>query len=141
MMSIIENNNLLNKSVTQDESLNAVLKSMTLDTLWEAIYLYQDETGTPPKACLNMTEDQLCEIHDSGLVAIGAHTLKHPILRKESDETAAYEIQGSIKDLGAILNTEIKYFAYPNGVPDLDFGEREMDILKKSGKQALQSKG
>ena len=31
-----------------------------------------------------------------------------------------------------MLNKEIHYFAYPNGVPHLDFGKREIDILSKT---------
>ena len=133
LMRIIADNNLLGQARTPARSLNAALKSMTIDAIWTVIRHYQKGTGTPPKACMNMTENQLREVKDSGLVTVGAHTLNHPILRNESDEKAAHEIQASIRDLGALLNTEIKYFAYPNGLPDLDFGEREMNILRQSG--------
>lgn len=133
MLNIIRYNNLLGRSTEQVLPLDAALKSMTLDDIWTAIQQYRDETETPPKPCMNMTAEQLLELHDSGLVAIGAHTLNHPLLLNESNETAAYEIKASIDELGNMLNTKVKYFAYPNGIPNLDFAEREMDLLKESG--------
>lgn len=113
--------------------LNAVLKSFNIDTIWQIINQYQKETNIPPKHPMNMTPDQLHELLDSGLIAIGAHTLTHLILRNETYEKAAYEIKKSINDLRNLLNTEVKYFTYPNGKPQLDFSKREMNILNDLG--------
>jgi len=77
-----------------------------------------------------MDKTQLQELHKSGLVSIGAHTLNHPILKNETDEVANKEIKSSIKGLSEILGEKVKYFAYPNGTPDLDFSEREQEWLK-----------
>lgn len=133
MLNIIRDNNLQSSLTEQILPFDAALKSMRLDEIWMAIQRYQDETETPPKPCMNMSVEQLLELHNSGLVAIGAHTLNHPILSNENNETKAWEIKTSIDELSDMLNTKVKYFAYPNGIPNLDFDDKEMDLLKESG--------
>lgn len=133
MLSIIRDSDLLSQLPEQEHTLLSILKSMTLNDIWTVIQAYRDETGTPPKPCMNMCKEQLIELHDSDLVSIGAHTMNHPILRNESNETAAYEIKASIDGLSNMLNDKVKYFSYPNGIPNLDFTGREMDLLKQSG--------
>jgi peptidoglycan/xylan/chitin deacetylase (PgdA/CDA1 family) len=113
--------------------LGALLKNMQLEFIWKIIYEYQKETSTPMKPGMNMTYEQLLELHRSGLVEIGAHTQNHPILKNENDKTAFIEITESISQLRIMLQSEVKYFAYPNGVPHLDFGQREINILKNAG--------
>lgn len=130
----VTNKILPNKNrIIDSKSIIPFLKSLKLEVIWEIIRLYQKETNTPPKPPMNMTIGQLKELKSSGLVDIGAHTLNHPILQNETDETAYKEIIKSIDDLSDILNSEIRYFAYPNGRFGLDFGRREMDILKNKG--------
>ena len=93
---------------------------------------YQEETNTAPKACQNMTLDEILEVEKSELITVGAHTLNHPILKNESDEMCYNEITGSIVELEKLLGHEVRYFAYPNGTPNIDFGEREINYLKKN---------
>lgn len=115
-----------------DISSKALLKKMPLDVIWESIEYYQKSTNTYPKKGMNLTIDQVNEINASGLVTIGAHTLRHPILANETDEAATREILDSITNLSEILGKEVMYFAYPNGQPGLDFGTREKRILSNS---------
>jgi peptidoglycan/xylan/chitin deacetylase (PgdA/CDA1 family) len=112
-------------------SVYPFLKTLRLEIIREIIRSYQEETNTPARPFMNLTVDQLQEIKSTDLVDIGAHTLNHPILSNESDETATREISKSIDDLGDILNRETKYFAYPNGRYGVDFGMREIAFLKK----------
>lgn len=133
IMDILHNGNFMGHPTPQGPSVYAALKDMTLDNIWRVIDKYQKMTNTPPKPCMNMTPSQLIELKNSMLVNIGAHTLNHPILKNENNETATHEIKTSIDELGNLLNTKIKYFAYPNGFPNLDFGTREIEILKKCG--------
>ena len=79
-----------------------------------------------------MNLDEILELEKSDLVTIGAHTLNHPILQNESLETSRKEITDSIIELEKLLGHKIKYFAYPNGAKALDFGMREIDILKEN---------
>lgn len=81
----------------------------------------------------NINLSQLIEIADNDLIEIGAHTLNHPILSNEDDKTSCYEISKSILLLESFLGKKIQYFAYPNGIPNIDFGEREMKFLKNNG--------
>ena len=77
-----------------------------------------------------MTLEQVMQIDQEQLVSIGAHTLDHPFLARESDSKSQREIQSSIKQLETILGHPILSFAYPNGDPIEDFGRREIEILK-----------
>lgn len=122
-----------NKVFNKIPSLNVALKSMSLENIWDAIRYYQKKTGTSPKPCMNMDTNTIIELHQSNLVEVGAHTLNHPILSNETNEVVRNEILSSIYDLGKMLDSEVRYFAYPNGIPGLDFGEREMDILQSAG--------
>ena len=127
-------NKLVNKrlGITDDDSpVKAKLKSLQIKEIWEIIYAYQEQTQTPPKSCMNMNIQQIKEVHQSGLVHIGAHTLTHPILKNENDDSVQYEIGNSISELSKLLDMPIHSFAYPNGKPGFDFGEREMNILKQ----------
>ena len=127
-------NELVNKrlGITDNDSpVKAKLKSLQIKEIWEIIYAYQEQTQTPPKSCMNMDIQQIKEVHQSGLVHIGAHTMTHPILKNENDDSAQYEIGNSISELSKLLDMPIHSFAYPNGKPGFDFGEREMNILKQ----------
>lgn len=113
--------------------LNSILKSLpiaTIEKLLDSFYAsgtYQE----PPY--MNINQDQLLELSRSELVTIGAHTASHPILSNESDNGAESQIKDSIDVLGEVTQDTIDYFAYPNGIKGLDFGQREMRILDKSG--------
>lgn len=80
----------------------------------------------------NMTLQQVIEIDRDGLVEIGAHTLDHPFLARESDDKSKYEIEESVSQLESLLGHPISCFAYPNGTSGEDFGEREILTLKKT---------
>lgn len=109
-----------------------VLKNLRINDIWDIIDQYRMEFNITNNEPQNMNIDQLKEIDKDGLVTIGAHTLKHPILANEDNIKCESEITGSIKDLEEILDHEIKYFAYPNGLPDLDFGKREITLLRQN---------
>lgn len=133
LRQILEKTNPTRKLKENKIPSNALLKTMSIQAIWDVIHHYQEETGTPTKSCLNMTPIQLLELHKSGLVAIGAHTLYHPILQNESDKISFFEIKSSIEELNEMLHFKVKHFAYPNGKLGLDFGQREINILKDCG--------
>jgi peptidoglycan/xylan/chitin deacetylase (PgdA/CDA1 family) len=112
--------------------VSAILKSMKVQEMHDLIEAYKKAYSIPDRDRVGMNLDQLMELKASGLVSIGAHTLLHPILKNEDDETTRNEILHSMQDLGDLLQEEIKYFAYPNGLPGLDFGEREINLLKEA---------
>jgi peptidoglycan/xylan/chitin deacetylase (PgdA/CDA1 family) len=114
---------------------DTILKTMQICQIHEIIRSYQKITRTGKKVFQNMTVSNLKEVDQSGLVTIGAHTINHPILSNENDASSKYEISESISELSNILNHDINYFAYPNGIPMLDFTEREMCCLRNYGIQ------
>lgn len=110
-----------------------ILKNLTFAEINKIINTYQQQTGCGQKASLNMSLPEVLEVDKSGLVTIGAHTLNHPILKNEDDDSSQSEIKNSIKKLEELLQHPVKYFAYPNGRPGIDFGEREINCLRKNG--------
>jgi peptidoglycan/xylan/chitin deacetylase (PgdA/CDA1 family) len=111
-------------------SINTILKILKIEDIWKIINLYKNQFQVGKLKAQNMNIQQLIEVDRDKLVAIGAHTNNHPILSNEDDETSKQEISASFVQLEEILGHQIKYFAFPNGLPNLDFGQREIDILK-----------
>lgn len=112
---------------------DSILKTQPIVTIHEIISRYLKKTRTGEKGFQNMSVANLKEVDRSGLITIGAHTVNHPILSNEDDKTSNYEISESIDELSALLGHEVRYFAYPNGIPTMDFGEREQRYLKNAG--------
>ncbi len=111
-----------------DFPLLAVLKNCKIEDIWAIIERFKEKYPTEQNR-QNISVKELREIDEEGLVTIGAHTLNHPILANENDKNSFEEIYQSFVGIEQILNHEIKYFAYPNGVPGLDFNEREIKYL------------
>jgi peptidoglycan/xylan/chitin deacetylase (PgdA/CDA1 family) len=111
----------------------SIFKTISHAQVFQVIRNYQKAGSIHPSPFVNMTVSQLREVDNYGLVSIGAHTLNHPILANEDDENAEREIAGSINGLADLLNHEIRYFSFPNGIPDLDFGEREKRCVRENG--------
>ena len=111
-------------------SFREIFKSLTINNIEALIADYQAQTKCNPTEPMNMTLSELLEVDASGLVTVGAHTLRHPILKNEDDQSSFTEITASIKMLQQILGHPVKYFAYPNGRPGIDFGNREQQYLR-----------
>jgi peptidoglycan/xylan/chitin deacetylase (PgdA/CDA1 family) len=61
---------------------------------------------------------------------VGGHTRTHPILRGLTAAQAEQEIAGGLDELEAIIGRRPALFAYPNGLRGLDYGDREVEILR-----------
>lgn len=73
------------------------------------------KTGHP-----KMTWEELKELHDEGLVTIGAHTVTHPPdLKALSPDLQKKELEDSKKTLEEHLGGTIPYMAYPDGSNDI----------------------
>jgi len=132
MVQIIADEISISSSKIRELPYHLILKCLPIDRIQRILEQYYQRNDIVALSPKNMTIDQLIEVEKSGLVTIGAHTINHPILSNESDEAAEYEIASSISELQSILGHPVNYFAYPNGLPDLDFGRREIEILRKS---------
>jgi len=109
-----------------------IFKNMKINQIWDVISKYRSYHNVPLKESQNMSVAELKKVDREGLVAIGAHTMNHPILFNENEEFSNKEIVDSIKILENILGHSVKYFAYPNGTPQLDFSNREIKTLINS---------
>jgi peptidoglycan/xylan/chitin deacetylase (PgdA/CDA1 family) len=130
MKKIISEQTLIRNEILKQYSILSILKNLKIDQIWSIIHTYQNKFNVKSKNSQNMNVEKLLEVERYGLVTIGAHTNNHPILTNEDDEKSKDEISDSIEELANLLGHEIRCFAYPNGRPKLDFGIREMEILK-----------
>jgi peptidoglycan/xylan/chitin deacetylase (PgdA/CDA1 family) len=85
-----------------------------------------------PRATMMMTPTQIERLHRKGM-EIGAHTVKHPILRSISDGEARAEIVESKRTLEDITGAPVTLFAYPNGKPGRDYDLRHVQLVKQAG--------
>jgi peptidoglycan/xylan/chitin deacetylase (PgdA/CDA1 family) len=69
-------------------------------------------------------------------IEIGAHTVNHPILSKLALRDAETEIIQSKLYLEGLLGKSVRYFAYPNGNPGIDYQLSHRNILRKTGFEA-----
>ncbi len=92
---------------------------------------------TPPTD-LMMTSRQVIELHQAGM-QIGAHTVSHPILAKQSESEVAEEIAGSRDFLVTLLKERIGLFAYPNGRPGTDYLPEQTRLVSSLGFDAAVS--
>ena len=76
-----------------------------------------------------LTQEQLQDVIDSGLVDVGAHTVHHVSLSKQSLATDQYEIAESKKMLEDMYHIHVVSFAYPNGAFDL----QAANVVKEAG--------
>jgi peptidoglycan/xylan/chitin deacetylase (PgdA/CDA1 family) len=111
----------------------SILKAMSARQTAEVLRRYQESFGAPAKRYQNISIKELAEIAGSGLVSVGAHTMNHPILKNEDDASSKFEIEASVGELSSLMGARVTSFAYPNGIPDMDFGEREVKLLAGSG--------
>jgi len=122
----------LNISDLKGFPVTHILKCLSIDTIWEIIDRYRQKHNIERKTGQNLDVGELKEIYRTGLVTCGAHTMRHPILANEEESISRQEITDSISGLSDILDQQIDCFAYPNGEPDLDYGEREVNILSNT---------
>ncbi len=82
-----------------------------------------------------LSQQQLEQIRDSGLVEIGAHTLDHAYLKDMTDETAFQQMRESKVDLEKRLGIRVQTVAYPYGA----FSARTLPLTRKAGFSAAVS--
>lgn len=79
----------------------------------------------------------MCPEHIQRLVRsgmeIGAHTVSHPILARLNRANAYVEIAEGKERLEGIIGAPVRLFAYPNGVPNRDYTNEHVQILKELG--------
>lgn len=76
-----------------------------------------------------VSQSQLQDVINSGLVEVGAHTVHHAHLTKVSLPVVEEEVAGSKKMLEDVYHVPVVSFAYPDGA----FSEETIDVVKKAG--------
>jgi peptidoglycan/xylan/chitin deacetylase (PgdA/CDA1 family) len=89
-----------------------------------------DETGIARDLC--MSWDELKTFADDPLVTIGAHTVTHCNLAKQTEAVAASELATSRARIEAALQRPVLHLAYPYG-DRIAAGPREFALAKTAG--------
>lgn len=76
-----------------------------------------------------LTNNEVNSMLSSGVWELGAHTITHANLPKNSDEMALIEISKSKLDLENQFKTQVDSFAYPFGI----YEDREVLMVSRSG--------
>lgn len=84
---------------------------------------------------LMMSSDQVRELRRAGM-AIGGHTVTHPILSRLPDDVAMREIAEGKARLEALIGEPVELFAYPNGKPELDYKLIHVRMAREAGFKA-----
>jgi peptidoglycan/xylan/chitin deacetylase (PgdA/CDA1 family) len=87
---------------------------------------------------LMMSSSQVKAMHAHGM-EIGGHTVNHPILANLSEDEVRKEIGEGKAKLEAIIEEEIRFFAYPNGKPVKDYKSEQIGIVQDLGFRAAVS--
>jgi peptidoglycan/xylan/chitin deacetylase (PgdA/CDA1 family) len=111
----------------------SILKSLRIDQINEIISVSRKRLPYSSMPFRNISVSQLKEIDRSELVTLGAHTLNHPILKNENNCNSKFEITKSVSELSELLDHPVHFFAYPNGISQLDFTGREKTFLSACG--------
>ena len=107
-------------------------KYLEFDARLAAVADFEDRLGTRPGRGPMLDEDGIRRLRASG-VAIGAHTVDHPILANLDDSAARAQIHQSRERLIDILREPVTQFAYPNGQPGRDYGRTHVAMVKEAG--------
>ena len=98
--------------------LSARIKALPPDgqnDLTGQLLSWLDENPSSGFGSAKMTASQLSEVHQSGLVEIGAHSVHHPVLARLPEPIQIHEIANSKRQLEALLGKPVSTFAYPHG--------------------------
>jgi peptidoglycan/xylan/chitin deacetylase (PgdA/CDA1 family) len=77
-----------------------------------SIFAMKDERANLGRA---MTENEVHTISSDGLVAVGAHTVTHPVLSRLEARACHHEITASKLACEALIGKSVAAFAYPYG--------------------------
>lgn len=79
-----------------------------------------------------MSWEQARQLHASGSVTIGAHSMDHTVLAAQTYEHVCFQIEESKKHIEAELGAPCKHFAYPYGTL-MQLGAREVELVQRCG--------
>jgi peptidoglycan/xylan/chitin deacetylase (PgdA/CDA1 family) len=114
------------------DRLHGILKDMEHSQRQEVAESVIRRYGRPVGSRIMLNWEELREMMASGLVAVGGHTISHPILTRISAEEARREISGCKTIVEENLGRPVRFFAYPNGTP-ADINRQLADLVREAG--------
>lgn len=93
-----------------------------------------------PPTDLMMSSAQVSAMAQAGM-ALGGHTVTHPILKGMPAARARDEIEQGRRTLERLAQRPIGLFAYPNGKPGVDYDEATTALVREAGFDAAVSTG
>jgi len=110
----------------------ARLKYLSVDERLERATAVAEIAGAKQRRDLMLTSEQVRALAAAGM-AIGGHTVTHPILAQLDEDTARREIADGRDALEAIVRQPIRLFAYPNGKPGVDYTRAHVRMVRDLG--------
>ena len=80
-----------------------------------------------------MTPEELAKLACAGVIEIGGHTVRHPILAHAPASEQRLEIEENLRSIQQWIGKPVRAFAYPNGRPGIDYNADTVAILRKAG--------
>ena len=108
------------------------LKYFPIERRTDAALQIAKRTGAAVPTHLMMTSAQVRSLAAAGM-AIGAHTVTHPILAEIALEHAREEMAAGRARLEQITGEPVRLFAYPNGRPQRDYRPEHAALARELG--------
>jgi len=118
--------------MTLVRDLQERLKYLPLSERLATIDMLEAQACTPLLLPDKFDADDVRHLHSQGF-EIGAHTIRHPILNECTDAEAIAEMAGCKASLEETIGAKVRFFAYPNGRPGLDYQAKHVAMVKASG--------
>lgn len=113
-------------------ALVAQLKYLPLAQRLEQVAKVVQHIAVPLPNDLMLRTDQVRALHNAGM-AIGGHTVNHPILAAVDQTEARAEIAAGKESLEGIIGGRVALFAYPNGRPEHDYHGAHVRMVRDIG--------
>jgi peptidoglycan/xylan/chitin deacetylase (PgdA/CDA1 family) len=135
---------LAGRSGTEVLGVKRVIKKRRGEDVFAAVQVLEQETGRAlgdrphaERADIQraLTWDMVREMHQSGVVEIGAHTHHHLILGRCEEATVRAEVFRSRDIIESQLGAPCRHFCYPNGAEG-DFNALTEQVVQEAGFQS-----
>lgn len=107
-------------------------KYLAPDVRQQTVDALAAQAGVTLPRDLMMGSAQVQALHRAGM-AIGGHTVSHPILARVDAAAARREIVGGKQWLENLLQAPVTAFAYPNGRPGRDYLAEHVAMAREAG--------
>lgn len=121
-----------NSRISLIHRITAAVKYLSPDERDNACAKLSDLFSEPLPDDLMMSADDVRALSETGM-AIGGHTVDHPILAKASAADAFEQIAANRTMLGDLTGKLPTIFAYPNGKPGKDYQAEHVRMVRDAG--------